>query len=54
MIEERKKELRKEFGLFDDADQEDMLWAIIDKLSEMSRKQNDLIRYLSTIRITQD
>ena|ERR1700734_2558956 len=37
MFEERKKELRRDFGLYDDADEKDMLWAIMDRLTYLSK-----------------
>jgi hypothetical protein len=33
--EDDKKRLRRRFGLFDDADEKDMLWAILQLLSEI-------------------
>lgn len=35
MTEDRKKLLRGEFGLLDDADEKDMLWAIMEYLSDL-------------------
>jgi hypothetical protein len=56
LTEDRKKELCNEFGLsyWDNWDPDKLSFAIMDKLSEMSRRQNDLIRYLSTIRIVSE